>query len=471
MNRRYTARAALPALALCLLLGACSAATATPAEGERAASAADAAATAAATAPAAAPSPAAAPTAPPNPAIDPAQPCTRLAPAGEAAAQPAPAEIVAGFDGGENTIVLSGGAGVTLPALSQAIDNPEALREVAPGEWLLGANLEIIDGASLQLSAPTVRWLKLRTDAAGFAAVTARGGKLAIDGVCITSWDEERGQADLDHKDGRGYLLARSGGEMVIDRAELRFLGYDANESYGLSWRLEGTVGRISDSIVSHLYYGMYSYEVNDLVIEDSEFHDNVLYGIDPHTGSHRLRIERNVVHNNGKHGIILADNCDDSVIRDNVVYNNLHHGIVLYQHSDRNLVEGNQSFRNGSQGININESADNTVRGNTVYENLEAGVGVGQGAKNNLVERNEIRANQEDGVLLYSEAADTTLSDNQIGDNQRYGVYVDTDGGARLAGNTIFGSEAGVHLKGAAEVSPDTNKLYGNREGDITNG
>jgi hypothetical protein len=43
-------------------------------------------------------------------------------------------------------------------------------------------------------------------------------------------------------------------------------------------------------------------------VVRDNEFHDNVLYGIDPHTDSHRLLIERNVVHHNGKHGIILAE-------------------------------------------------------------------------------------------------------------------------------------------------------------------
>ncbi len=465
MTRHYISLAAL-----CLLLGACSQAAVTPAPDEQAPQAAAAAATAVATA-LAAPSPVVAPTAPASPPSDPAQPCTRLAPAGEPADDPAPTDIQAGFDGGENTIVLSAGAGVSLPALSQALDNPAALREIAPGEWLLGANIEVGDGASLQIAAPAVRWLKLRSDADGFVSIKARGGALAVRGSCVTSWDEEQGQVDTDHGDGRGFLLARSGGQMVIEGAELRYLGHDANESYGLSWRLAGTSGRISDSIVSHLYYGMYSYEVSDLVIEDSEFHDNVLYGIDPHTGSHRLRIERNVVHNNGKHGIILADNCDDSVIRENIVYNNLHHGIVLYQGSDRNLVEGNEAFRNGAQGININEAANNTVRANRVYENLEAGIGVGQGAKDNLLERNEIRANQEDGVLLYSEAAQTEIRDNQIGDNLRYGVYVDSDGGARLAGNTIFGSQSGVHLKGAAEVSPDENKLYGNREGDITNG
>jgi parallel beta-helix repeat protein len=92
----------------------------------------------------------------------------------------------------------------------------------------------------------------------------------------------------------------------------------------------QGTSRRISNSAISHLYYGLYSYEVDGLQVLDNEFHDNVLYGVDPHTHSRNLVIERNVVHHNGKHGIILAEHCVDSVIRNNIVYANKHHGIVM---------------------------------------------------------------------------------------------------------------------------------------------
>ena len=37
--------------------------------------------------------------------------------------------------------------------------------------------------------------------------------------------------------------LARDGATMTVDNAELRFLGSGAVESYGLSWRTEGTTG------------------------------------------------------------------------------------------------------------------------------------------------------------------------------------------------------------------------------------
>ena len=441
MTHDILAQAAVPAAAVCLLLGACASSASPPPLVTRE------------VAPAAQ--------------VDPANPCTREAPAGAPAPAPAPVGLAATFDRDANIIVLTAGAGVTLPALSQAVNDPAALRELAPGQWLLGADLEIRPGASLVIAAPTVHWLKLTSGAGGYVSVQALGGGVEVNGACVTSWDDQFGHADIDYLDGRGFLLAREGGRLSIDRSEIRYLGHAEVESYGLSWRIAST-GGITNSVVSHNYFGLFTFEVDALVVADNEVHDSVLYGIDPHTGSKNLRIERNVVHDNGKHGIILAEDCTDSVIRENVVYRNAHHGIVLYQRSDRNLVEGNESFRNLTQGININESADNVIRANRVYENTESGVGVGQGSVDNLVEGNQIRANQEDGVRLFSDAARTDIRGNVIGQNARYGVYIDGGGAFSLAGNTIFGSRAGVLLKGVPPIPEDANKFYDNTEADI---
>ena len=157
--------------------------------------------------------------------------------------------------------------------------------------------------------------------------------------------------------------------------------------------------------------------------------------------------------------------------IRENVVYNNQHHGIVLYLRSDRNLIEGNESFRNLTQGININESADNVIRANRVYENTESGVGVGKNSKDNLVEGNQIRRNQEDGVRLFSAAAQTEVRANVIGENLRYGVYIDSPGAVQLTDNTIFGSRAGVLVKGQPLIPEGDNEIYDNSEADIKTG
>lgn len=402
-------------------------------------------------------------TAPPAAAVDPAKPCSQERSIDVPGPRAAPAGVRATFDRLTNKITLSAGEAVTLPALSQAVNDPGALDEIAPGEWLLGADLDVLAGAGLEISAPEVRWLKLRSDSDRFASLRALGGRLDITGTCVTSWNTRESRADTEYDTGRSFLLARDGAQMVIDRGELRYLGFGAVESYGLSWRTVGTGGSITNSVISHLYFGLYTYQVDGLLVADNEVHDNVLYGIDPHTGSKNLRIERNRVHDNGKHGIILAEDCTDSIIRDNVVYRNSHHGIVLYQRSDRNLIENNDSFGNAAHGININESSGNTVRANRVYDNAESGIDVGQTARDNLLDRNDVRSNSGDGVRLVTESAQTTISGNIIGGNQRYGVYIDTDGAFELRGNTIFGSGTGVLLKGVRDASEGDNEMYDN--------
>ncbi len=443
MNTKL-ARAALPLIALGLLLVGCSPAP---------------------------PPPLVTRDVPPLAIVDPAKPCSRAGTGGGDAGAKAVAGVKAAFDPVANKITLSAGDEVNLTALSKAVGNQAALSEPNPGEWLLGANLEVVGDASLVVAAPEAQWLKMSSSPKGYVSIKVLGGKLNVNGTCITSWDTDKKAVDDQYQDGRSFLLARDGGQLNIDRAELRYLGHSETESYGLAWRLEGSGGSITNSIISHLYFGLYSFEVGGLVVTDNEVFSSVVYGIDPHTGSHDMKIQRNVVHDNGKHGIILAEDCVDSVISDNIVYRNQHHGIVLYLRSDRNTIENNETFDNLAQGININESSNNRVQNNRVYNNTESGIGVGQNATDNLVERNEIRGNEQDGVRLVSATSKADVRDNVIGENARYGVYIDAPGPFTLSGNTIYGSRAGVALNGTSPMPPGDNKIYDNTETDVKSG
>ena len=99
-----------------------------------------------------------------------------------------------------------------------------------------GANIEIDKGASLRLSAPDVSWVKLHSVGPNYATVKAFGGALAINGICISSWDDTKQQVDTNPADGRSFLLARDGGQMTVDKSQLAYLGFGDRESYGLSW-------------------------------------------------------------------------------------------------------------------------------------------------------------------------------------------------------------------------------------------
>jgi parallel beta-helix repeat protein len=377
------------------------------------------------------------------------------------------------YDDASNTILLRKGAQTTLTGISRIVNRPEVLEQVLPGEWLLSANLRIEAGARLSVVAPEARWLKLRSDDQGFVWIKARGGQIEFTKTCISSWDAERKQYDENYQDGRAFVLARDGARMDIQGSDLRYLGYDGSEAYGLAWRLKDTSGQIIDSFISHNFYGIYSFQVANLVIRGNQADHNVMYGIDPHTQSMRLLIENNVVHDNGKHGIILAEECSNGIIRNNVAYNNLHHGIVIYQRSNDNLVEGNTAYGNGGHGININDSANTIVRGNTVYDNLEAGIGIGQQASATQLLQNAVRANRRDGITLYSDAKGSLLRENTISDNARFGIYVKSAGELHVEGNQVVGNAVGVYLNTAAppEISQTTNQIEGNREADLRHG
>lgn len=374
------------------------------------------------------------------------------------------------YDPDTNTILLGAGAPPTLPAIGAALGRPDLLRELAPGEWLLAANLRLGKGAALQIAGPEVRRLKLRSDAQGFVWIKAFGAQLDFVATCVTSWDAAGNSVDTNDSDGRSFVLARGGARMSIRDSELSYLGYYANESYGVAWRQFGTTGVATNSRFGHNFYGLYSYEASDLIIRGNEVHHSVRYGIDPHTRSDRLLIEDNISHHNGKQGIILAEECSDSTIRGNTVYANALHGIVIYQRSNNNLVEGNTSYSNGLQGINVNDASNNTVRGNTAYDNAEAGIGVGQDAAGNLLIGNIVRDNRKDGITLYSNASGNTLRDNVVSGNTRYGIYVKSAGNAIERGNQVFGNSVGIYLNAASTpaVSLDTNQVYNNHETNV---
>lgn len=365
---------------------------------------------------------------------------------GASTPQTATKKIEVRYDSKENAIVIGKGVDATLVDVGRSLNDSSKLRERVPGEWVLSANLHIEKGGALHIGGAGVQRLKLKSDPTGFVWIKALGGTLTFENVCVTSWDMQNDRVDENYEDGRSFVLARDGADMRIHRAELSYLGYDANESYGLAWRLQGTTGDIVDSVLGYNFYGLYTYEISGLTIRGNEVHHSIRYGIDPHTTSKQLLIENNVSHHNGKHGIILAEDCTESTIRNNTVYSNSMHGIVLYQRSNNNTVETNTVYGNGYEGIDLNESANNTVTNNTVYQNAKAGIGIGQESKNNTISGNSVHDNNEDGIALYSDAENNVITQNEVRDNQGYGVSVKSN-------NNQIGQD---------------NRVLGNRKGDV---
>jgi hypothetical protein len=211
-------------------------------------------------------------------------------------------------------------------------------------------------------------------------------GSLIIDSVKITSWDpetndvigfaygkrpgEEHTKSDYDTAEPRAFIRVSKDatGTTNITNSELGYLGYSCSRCAGLSYYGgEGSV--IQGNDIHHLLKGYYSKSMGSTIIADNKFHDNYLYGIDPHTGSHDMSILRNTVYNNNASGIICSKHCYNLLIEGNKVYNNtgVGRGIAFSINTTNSVARDNHvsdqirciSFNRNS---NFNEIYNNTV-------------------------------------------------------------------------------------------------------------
>ena len=344
---------------------------------------------------------------------------------------PAPADAAFRYLRDQNTIVVEYGGPTTLTALKAAL--PTAPLQLVDGErriWLLSANVMLTGGSTLRLhgrkAGGDVDELRLKSDNTGAAdaivSLTADHGVLDIRSTRITSWDTRTGAPDVEYESyGRAFIRARSRmrsmtliplqSRMDIVDSEIAFLGYAANESYGVVWKVVApdpfvfdyvrVHGNVINSRIHDNYFGLYASGARGSEWRGNHVHHNVQYGLAPHTRSDDLRIEDNDVHDNGRHGITVRQHCARVAIRNNRVWGNGESGITLHRRSNAGIVEGNRVFRNGEAGILVSDSAGVTVRGNIVRENAHIGIQLAMGASDNRVQENWIRGNGFYGLFV----------------------------------------------------------------------
>lgn len=389
---------------------------------------------------------------------------------------------------GELTVFITGsGSSLSLPDIQAALQviSPTLtlLENQGSGVWQTNVNLFLSRGVTLTLSAPTVTWFKLRSQASdislasedspynyhSFTSLRTHNGAILIDGVRITSWDPAANTYDLDSSNGRSYLLAKYDARMDIRNATLSYLGSSDGESYGISWRdtndgdapdvLRARVtGEVENSTFSYNYFGIYTYQASNMLFRGNKFHNNSSYGFDPHDFSNNFLVENNEAFENGNHGFIISRGCHNFVFRNNKSYNNRYtvddrdrnaHGFMLDLGSPNsrypqvpsfdNLLENNEAWGNDGYGLRILGSNNNTIRHNIFRDNSQ-GITLERGSTGNLVEGNTISGNSEHGVFLFGGADDNILRDNSVEQNGRHGIYIKT-GGNSIVGNSVTGN------------------------------
>ncbi len=381
-----------------------------------------------------------------------------------------------------NSLYVTGPVTCTLTDLRALTKAPLTLVDPVAKVWLLGANVILQQGATLQLHGSEIGGdvdeLRLRSNNTTVAGSTiyirAHAGNISMHSTKVTSWDEAAGRPDTEYASfKRSYIQARSfldsaGGaqqsRMDVTDTDIGYLGFNGAEAYGMSWKVLGPVldrvdvlGDVTNSRFHHNYFGAYTYGAFGMRWVNNEFDNNVSYGLDPHDDSDSLLIENNRSHDNGNHGIICSQRCDNLTIRGNVSERNKGHGIMIHRSVTNSVVENNTAAGNTDTGIVVFESFDNRIIGNTVTGNLR-GIRLSVGSANNLIEGNTFAGNSSYGIYMYK-GSDVPVSGdgrpkfnrfvaNQIRDNGSYAVRASDSDDNVFDRNVFSGNKGGIRFE-----------------------
>ena len=308
----------------------------------------------------------------------------------------------------------------TLQDIAKA--QPRYVKETSPGVFLARLPIVVGNKGILEIDKQT-KELRLSQDAGSFIV---NDGKLFVTDTQVTGWSEAKnGPSKFSKPDEfRPFLLAWGGTETYIVNTKMAHFGYNKSKSYGVSIsqytpNMKEQMGRdeptgwFIGSTFSDMWYGYYCYETKDFVVKSNTYHDNIVYGIDPHDRSHGLIIADNTVYGTKKkHGIIISREVDNSFIINNRSYDNKLSGVVIDRNSVGNLVAYNEIYRNHTDGITLYESGDNLLWGNKVISNRRHGIRVRNSTNIRLYE-NIAMANGLTGV--YGHIKDLSNTDRDI--------------------------------------------------------
>ncbi len=363
------------------------------------------------------------------------------------------------YDATTNEIILAGrGTTVTLKDIQQQLGD-KYLKEVAPKEWFLSANLSIKSGVTFNLTKDEITWLKLQSNKDKFVKIEGYNATVLIDGIKITSWDDQKNTYDTNENDKRSYILVKSGSRMDIYNSELAYLGFSralnlGTSPYGVSWRMPPQnrasmllTGEVKNSKFHNNYFGVYTYGATGMLWQGNEFYNNTRYGFDPHDDSNGALIEHNIAHNNGSHGFIISKRCVNNIFRDNISYDNKLHGIMLHEKSNNNIIEHNTLYGN-TDGIAIWHSSNNLVRNNKIYNNKQ-GIRANAASDGNLIANNTIITNKQNGIYFYDNANQNIVKDNVL-KNNTVAVYIRSNQN-QIARNQILENKTGIYLLASA--------------------
>ena len=326
------------------------------------------------------------------------------------------------YDAAENTIAIDCDA--SFLDVVQSINDPGILEELEEeeegGQYLLKANLEVDDGVTFSMTPDDgLQYLKI-ADANGIIVY----GKIQIAGVKITSWDTETNSPIFQTITGsipRAFINLRGSEGGSIQDSEISHLGYSGSGRRGFDLFGDGPSHdlEIRGSEFHNMWFAFFSNRAYNIVVDGNEYHHNIKYALDPHTGTYNMNITNNWLHHNPI-GAICSLNCYNILVEGNVIHHNSDYGIFFSRNMHDSIARNNQIY-NVTTGIMVSESPNNQIYNNTIEAATSQGIRLqnpelpddGGFTEDNLVYNNTI--------ISSGEGIGATRSHDNILENNRF--------------------------------------------------
>jgi len=384
----------------------------------------------------------------------------------------------------KRTITVSCSSSTRLTDIDNKLHDVSILAKQSPtaGVWFLNANLVIAKGATFRIDSIDTKWLKISSKVTHSSGVTKLGpaywidvhGSLKIDSVKITSWDPTTNYYAITNgsRTGSGVFIFgaprpsivvenNATGTTDITNSEIAYLGYEEGKhkgGSGLSYYYGGDGSIIRNNDIHHVYFGLYTFGVGHMIIENNIVRNSGHYGLDPHTGTHDMMIRNNTVYNNNGSGIICSLNCYNILIENNKVHHNAENGIDFSRNMYNSIAKNNTVY-NEAQGIFVSQSHNNQISNNTISDSTD-GIYVNSGSTNNKMYDNTIMNSKSHAILIKNASSTNTFVSNKIVGTTPQGVKISQDSTSKntFSNNQIV-STGGTFTK-AAEPSAEVNPV-----------
>ena len=172
----------------------------------------------------------------------------------------------------------------------------------------------------------------------------------------------------------------------------------------------------IRDSKFHDMWMAFYSKDAYNIVVDKSEYHHNLKYALDPHTGTHDMNITNNYLHHN-RYGAICSQNCYNILIEGNTASHNTDAGIVFSRNMTNSIARNNQIY-NTTTAISLSESPNNQIYNNTIENTTDEGIllfdpeVVDDGNTEDNIVYDNIISSSEDGIRA-TNSHDNVLENN----------------------------------------------------------